>query len=269
MPNPFYQIYEGAALLAAPNPSISVHRGSDWLADLGCRRRHLGSLRFFTCARQATPVVQRSTPRLDARLELADRTTSSSQRTMLLGDLSAGGPSARGFARGVQPPAAMTMRAASSAQPLKRSNLPGLRSGFIAGDARLVERFGAFHTYHGCGMPVHVQHASILAWSMKRTWPQTVPSTEQSSMPCCLCSRGARRASARGGFSSGRPPDAWSGDDEAFARDLYAATNVLTLPGAIFHGPAPPATPAWDAYASHWSRRWKTASKLRSACAPL
>src|SRR5476651_1410126 len=46
----------------------------------------------------------------------------------------------------------------------KRSNAPGLRSGFAAGEAKLLERFHAYRTYHGCAMPNAVQHASIAAW---------------------------------------------------------------------------------------------------------
>jgi N-succinyldiaminopimelate aminotransferase len=47
----------------------------------------------------------------------------------------------------------------------KRSNLPGLRSGFVAGDAQLIKRFTQYRTYHGGAMSGAVQHASITAWS--------------------------------------------------------------------------------------------------------
>ena len=46
----------------------------------------------------------------------------------------------------------------------KRSNLPGMRSGFVAGDAAVMERFLLYRTYHGCAMPVQHQLASIAAW---------------------------------------------------------------------------------------------------------
>ncbi|TGD71548.1 succinyldiaminopimelate transaminase [Mangrovimicrobium sediminis] len=46
----------------------------------------------------------------------------------------------------------------------KRSNLPGLRSGFVAGDADILERFALYRTYHGCAMPPHHQVASVAAW---------------------------------------------------------------------------------------------------------
>jgi N-succinyldiaminopimelate aminotransferase len=47
----------------------------------------------------------------------------------------------------------------------KRSNVPGLRSGFVAGDARIIEKFTLYRTYHGCAMNPAVQAASIAAWS--------------------------------------------------------------------------------------------------------
>ena len=47
----------------------------------------------------------------------------------------------------------------------KRSNLPGLRSGFVAGDTELIQEFRRYRTYHGCAMPLHHQRASIAAWS--------------------------------------------------------------------------------------------------------
>jgi N-succinyldiaminopimelate aminotransferase len=47
----------------------------------------------------------------------------------------------------------------------KRSNLPGLRSGFVAGDADILKAFLLYRTYHGCAMPVQTQLASIAAWN--------------------------------------------------------------------------------------------------------
>ena len=46
----------------------------------------------------------------------------------------------------------------------KRSNVPGMRSGFIAGDAELIQAFLRYRTYHGCAMPLYTQMASIVAW---------------------------------------------------------------------------------------------------------
>src|SRR5690349_492057 len=46
----------------------------------------------------------------------------------------------------------------------KRSNVPGLRSGFVAGDARVLDRFRLYRTYHGSAMGLHVQKTSVAAW---------------------------------------------------------------------------------------------------------
>ncbi|MCX7195406.1 MAG: aminotransferase class I/II-fold pyridoxal phosphate-dependent enzyme, partial [Proteobacteria bacterium] len=46
----------------------------------------------------------------------------------------------------------------------KRSNLPGMRSGFVAGDAKVIEKFTLYRTYHGCAMNPAVQAASAVAW---------------------------------------------------------------------------------------------------------
>ena len=46
----------------------------------------------------------------------------------------------------------------------KRSNVPGMRSGFIAGDGELIQTFLRYRTYHGCSMPLYTQMASIIAW---------------------------------------------------------------------------------------------------------
>src|SRR5690606_14873647 len=47
----------------------------------------------------------------------------------------------------------------------KRSSVPGLRSGFVAGDARLIAPFLLYRTYHGCAMPLPTQLASVAAWN--------------------------------------------------------------------------------------------------------
>ncbi len=47
----------------------------------------------------------------------------------------------------------------------KRSNVPGMRSGFVAGDEKIIEAFALYRTYHGCAMNPAVQAASIAAWN--------------------------------------------------------------------------------------------------------
>jgi N-succinyldiaminopimelate aminotransferase len=112
----------------------------------------------------------------------------------------------------------------------KRSNVPGMRSGFVAGDANLLSQFLLYRTYHGCAMSGMIQAASIAAWN------------DEAHVV-------ANRALYREKFSAVTPilaevldvrlPDAsfylWAGvpggDDEAFSRDLFAQYNVTVLPG--------------------------------------
>jgi N-succinyldiaminopimelate aminotransferase len=112
----------------------------------------------------------------------------------------------------------------------KRSSLPGLRSGFVAGDPQVLERFLRYRTYHGCSMPLPIQRASLAAWDddahaaanralyrekFAKVLPILAPHTQVSAPD--------------GGFylwpAIGR-------DDADFVRDLYAAKHVTVLPGS-------------------------------------
>ena len=117
----------------------------------------------------------------------------------------------------------------------KRSNVPGMRSGFVAGDADILKQFLLYRTYHGSAMSGMVQAASIAAWN------------DEAHVV-------ANRAMYREKFAAVTPllaevmdvklPDAgfylWAAvperhgvrDDEAFARDLLAQYNVTVLPGS-------------------------------------
>jgi N-succinyldiaminopimelate aminotransferase len=111
----------------------------------------------------------------------------------------------------------------------KRSNLPGLRSGFVAGDAQLLQRFLLYRTYHGCALPVHVQQASIAAWNDEAHVRQNRALYRQK-FDSVLQILGDRLDVTK--------PDAgfylWAGtpcDDTEFARGLFAQQNVTVLPG--------------------------------------
>jgi N-succinyldiaminopimelate aminotransferase len=113
----------------------------------------------------------------------------------------------------------------------KRSNVPGMRSGFVAGDAGILKQFLLYRTYHGCAMSGMIQAASIAAWK------------DEAHVV-------ANRDMYRDKFAAVTPmlaevldvrlPDAafylWAavpgGDDESFARDLLAQYNVTVLPGS-------------------------------------
>jgi N-succinyldiaminopimelate aminotransferase len=113
----------------------------------------------------------------------------------------------------------------------KRSNLPGLRSGFVAGDARVLHRFMLYRTYHGCAMPVQHQWASISAWSdenhvrLNRDLYRQKFDAVLAELDGCL---EVTRPPA-GFYLWPRTPIA----DTDFARDLYAQQHLTTLPGSF------------------------------------
>lgn len=123
----------------------------------------------------------------------------------------------------------------------KRSNVPGMRSGFVAGDAQLLKQFLLYRTYHGSAMSPIVQSASVAAWNdeahvvanreqYRRKFAEVTPLLEQ--------------------VLDVRLPDAsfylWAGvrgSDTDFARDLLAQYNVTVLPGSYLAREAGGANP--------------------------
>jgi N-succinyldiaminopimelate aminotransferase len=123
----------------------------------------------------------------------------------------------------------------------KRSNVPGLRSGFVAGDAALIQQFLLYRTYHGSAMSPVVQQASVLAWGDERhvvanrdlyrqKFAQVTPllaSVLDVALPDAAFYLWAKVPGwALGEENSGLSSDA------RFARDLYANYNVTVLPGS-------------------------------------
>jgi N-succinyldiaminopimelate aminotransferase len=115
----------------------------------------------------------------------------------------------------------------------KRSNVPGLRSGAVAGDAALLGRFLRYRTYHGCAMSPVVQEASMAAWNdeihvrqnrdrYRAKFAAVVPllaATMQVSFP------------EAGFYLWAGVPTAYDGDDERLAVDLVSRAGVEVLPG--------------------------------------
>jgi N-succinyldiaminopimelate aminotransferase len=235
MPNPFYQIYEGAALLAGAEPWLmDTTEQTQMLPDLDavpeqvwqrCQLLYLCSPGNPTGAVMPVAMLQRA-------LQLADRhdfiVASDECYSELYLDESAPPPSLlqaawqagrRNFER------CIVFHSLS-----KRSSLPGLRSGFAAGDPELVRRFLLYRTYQGGAMPPPTQVASVVAWNdeahvrenrelYRRKFDAVIPILS----PCLDLAR------PEGGFYL------WAsvnGDDSAFARDLFAEQNVTLLPGS-------------------------------------
>jgi N-succinyldiaminopimelate aminotransferase len=234
MPNPFYQIYEGAALLAGARPYfLNTLPDNSYCMDFGCVPAELWSRvqLVYVCSPgnpTGTVLAHADFARL---LELAQQhdfvIASDECYSELYFDES-------------QPPVGLLAVAndlgiADYRHCLvfhslsKRSNLPGLRSGFVAGDAGVIQQYLEYRTYQGCALPPPTQLASIKAWNdedhvreNRRLYREKFDTVLDILAPVLDVQR----------------PDAsfylWPKTpqgDETFTRELYARENVLVLPG--------------------------------------
>ena len=234
MPNPFYQIYEGAALLAGAEPVyLDCTGATGYLPDLDAvpestwRRCQV----LFLCSPGNPTGAVMPLAGLQRALELAQHhgflVASDECYSELYADEGAPPPGL------LQAAHAMGNRAFERCVVFhslsKRSSVPGLRSGFVAGDARVLAQFRLYRTYHGCAVSELVQQASIPAWQdeahvvenrrlYREKFARVVPILAQVLDV---------RAPA-GAFYL------WPevGDDEAFARRLFEQQHVTVVPGS-------------------------------------
>lgn len=234
MPDPFYQIYEGAALLAGADPYFLPTTAAngfvpdyDAVPDAVWERCQL----LFMCSpgNPTGAVTGRET--LKKLIALADRfdfvIAADECYSEIYFDESA-------------PPVGLLQACAGMGRHdyrrcvvfhslSKRSNLPGMRSGFVAGDAALLAPYLLYRTYHGSAMPLQHQHASIAAWG------------DETHVRENRDQYRAKFAAFRDIVGDALPlslPDAgfyfWAGTpiaDDEFARRLYQETHVTVLPG--------------------------------------
>ncbi len=235
LPNPFYQIYEGAALLAGADPLfLSCDAGNGFIPDFSAvdeetwRRCQL----LYICS-PGNPT--------GAVIPLAVQ-----QQLLALADefdfvIAADECYSEIYPDETAPPVGLLQAAAAMGLTdyrrcvvfhslSKRSNAPGLRSGFVAGDAQIIESFLRYRTYHGCAMPLHVQAASIQAWSDERHVCENRRLYREKF--------DAVLAILDGTLDADRPDAAfylWPRtpvSDTEFARRLFAEYNVTVLPGS-------------------------------------
>lgn len=237
-PNPFYQIYEGATLLAGANPHFAPSDPArnfavDWdsVPDAVWQRTQL----LFVCSPGNPTGAVMPLAEWEKLFALSDRhgfvIASDECYSEIyfrdeppLGGLEAAAKLGRDEYRNL---IAFTSLS-------KRSNVPGLRSGFVAGDATLIKAFLLYRTYHGSAMGLAVQAASIAAWNdeahvednralYRAKFAQVTPLLDQA-MQVSLPDAGF--------YLWAQVPEALGMSDTDFARQLLAQYNVTVLPGS-------------------------------------
>ncbi|MEC8428652.1 MAG: succinyldiaminopimelate transaminase [Pseudomonadota bacterium] len=169
-PNPFYQIYEGAAFLAGAEPYfLNCNKDNGYIPDFDSvpaevwQRCQL----LFLCSPGNPTGAVIDTDTLKKLIALADEHDFIIASDECYSEL---------YFDETQPPVGLLQACAELGRNdyercvvfhslSKRSNLPGLRSGFVAGDAEVRSKFLLYRTYHGCAMPITSQLASIAAWN--------------------------------------------------------------------------------------------------------
>ncbi len=236
MPNPFYQIYEGAALLAGAQPQfLSADARSGFLPDYDSvsEQSWRACQLLYVCSPGNPTGAVADQSHLQRLIELAHRYDFVIASDECYSEIY--------FDEDAPPPGLLSAAAAMGDDTFarcvvfhslsKRSNAPGLRSGFVAGDANILERFLLYRTYHGCAMAPPVQQASILAWNdeqhvceNRELYRKKFDAVLEILQPVLEVER----------------PDAgfylWPKtpvSDTEFARDLYAGQNVTVLPGSF------------------------------------
>jgi N-succinyldiaminopimelate aminotransferase len=235
-PNPFYQIYEGAALLAGARPAFANsdparNFAPDWsqIDEATWTRTQL----LYVCSPGNPTGAVMPLAEWQQLFELSDRHGFVIASDECYSEIWFQGEPPLG---GLQAAAALGRsdfrRLVAFTSLSKRSNVPGLRSGFVAGDAALIKAFLLYRTYHGSAMSPPVQRASIAAWNdeahvhanralYRRKFEQVTPLL-QDRLDVALPDAGFY-------LWAGIP----GGDDVAWARGLLAQYNVNVLPGSL------------------------------------
>lgn len=235
MPNPFYQIYEGAALLAGAEPVyLNTLASNHFLPDFEavsadawqrCELLYLCSPGNPTGAVIGAPTLQRL-------IELAEQYDFIIAADECYSEI---------YFDEQHPPVGLLQAAAAAGHEdfnrcvvfhslSKRSNLPGLRSGFVAGDPDVLQRFLKYRTYHGSAMPLHHQAASIAAWTdeqhviaNRNRYRAKFDAVLEILSPVMAVEK-----PMAGFYLWPQTPE----DDTRFTQGLFAHQNVTVLPGS-------------------------------------
>lgn len=233
-PNPFYQIYEGAALLAGATPHFLNMLPEDGYA--------LNFAQLPEAVWQRTQLIYVCSPgnptgrvmplaEWEALFEMSDRYGFVIASDECYSEIYFGADQPLGALQAAQQLGRGDYRNLVVFSSLsKRSNVPGMRSGFVAGDAKVIEKFALYRTYHGSAMNPAIQAASIAAWKdethvakNRRLYEEKfarVVGILKPALPVALPDAGF--------YLWVRTPIA----DTAFAQQLYRDYNVAVLPGS-------------------------------------
>lgn len=237
-PNPFYQIYEGATLLAgatpyyaASDPSRNFAVNWDAVPESVWQRTQL----LFVCSPGNPTGAVMPLGEWKKLFELSDRfgfvIASDECYSEIyfrdeppLGGLEAAARLGRSDFRNL----------VSFTSLSKRSNVPGLRSGFVAGDAALIKAFLLYRTYHGSAMSPVIQAASIAAWGDEQHVVENRTRYRKKFAQVTPLLAGVMDVALpdAGFYLWAKVPEALGMDDAEFARALLAQYNVTVLPGS-------------------------------------
>ena len=235
MPNPFYQIYEGAALLSGATPYFyNTVKENNYLPDFDS----IDEATWKQCQIIYICTPGNPTGSVLSKQQLINLIKLSQKHDFIIASDEC---YSEIYFDENNPPSGLLEAAEECGNTAfsncmvfhslsKRSNLPGMRSGFVAGDAKLIKAYLLYRTYHGCAMPPVHQAASIEAWSDESHVKQNRALYTKKFEAVIDILNPVIKLSL---------PDAafylWLNtpiDDETFARDLFSQQNVTVLPGS-------------------------------------
>ena len=236
MPNPFYQIYEGAALLAGAEPYfLNTTAETNYLPDFSAVPADLWQRcqLLYICSPANPSGSVMSAADFETVLTLSEKYDFVIASDECYSEL---------YDDEANPPVGLLEAAAKMGNRefkrcvvfhslSKRSNCAGLRSGFVAGDAEILKNYFAYRTYHGCAMSVPTQYASIAAWQdethvieNRRLYREKFAAFVEILRDVCEIQK---------------PPASFyiwlktSISDTDFTQQLFAQENVTVLPGSF------------------------------------
>ncbi len=236
MPNPFYQIYEGATILAGAEPYyMNTTEATGYLPDFNAVSDDIWQrcqLIFICSPGNPTGAVisKAEHEKLIALSEKHDFIIASDECYTEIYDDESNPP--QGLLQTAYAMGNTQFKHCVIFQSLsKRSNAPGLRSGFVAGDADILEQYFQYRTYQGCALPLPAQYASVAAWQDETHVKQNRVLYRQKftafiDILTDVCTITLPPASFYIWLKT-------SVDDAEFAQKLFAQENITVLPGSF------------------------------------